>query len=314
MYAFRTFTARALTLSVHKCYNVRMKKIRLTAFAKANLSLNITGKSGNLHTLDSFMMSLDAFDTVTVCERGDDKIAVTFDKGAIDTENNTAYKAAAAVRDEIGCGVDIKVEKGIPVGAGLGGSSADGAAVLRALDLFYGFKAKGIDLRKIALSVGSDVPFMLTGGLARVTGVGDEMFFIENKLKVFAIGLMDEFVSTAEAYAEFDKLHNGGEYSPTDSKKMTELLLDGDENALKLCGNALYGAAARLAPSVEKNFDKLNAAGAIPCMTGSGGMVLGYFTDIDKFARAASALKGEKGFGVFSAAPTGVLHTWIERD
>lgn len=291
-----------------------MKKIRLTAFAKANLSLNVTGKRGGLHTLDSFMTSLDAFDTVTVSERGDDKIEVSFDTDAVDKVNNTAYKAAASVRDKIGRGADIKIEKGIPVGAGLGGSSADGAAVLRALDLFYGLNSHGVDVREAALSVGSDVPFMLTGGLARVTGVGEEMFFIENKLKLFGIGLMSENVSTAAAYAEFDKIHPTCEYSPTASQKMQELLLDGDFKALDYCGNALYEAAAKLAPSVTQNFDKLKAAGAVPCMTGSGGMVIGYFSDIDKFACAASALKNEKGFRVFSSAPTGILHEWIQRN
>ncbi|MCH5351021.1 MAG: hypothetical protein J1F39_03525 [Clostridiales bacterium] len=289
-----------------------MKKLRLNVFGKANLSLNITGKNV-LHTLDSVMMSVDAFDTVTVEERRDDKIEVSFDKAGIDSVKNTAYKAAAAVREVIGCGVKIEIEKGIPVGAGLGGSSADGAAVIRALDLFYGLSARGVDIRKTALSVGSDVPFMLTGGLARVTGTGEEMLFIENKLKLFAIGLMHEPVSTTEAYATFDKLHPTTEFSPTNTEKLTELLLDGDNNALKYIDNALYEAAAVLAPSVKVNFDKLKAAGAIPCMTGSGGMVLGYFTDIESFARAAQSLKHEKGFRVFSSAPTGILHEWIER-
>ena len=259
------------------------------------------------------MVSLDAFDTVTVSERSDDKINVKFDVDGIDTVNNTAYKAAAAIRECIGCGVDIEILKGIPVGAGLGGSSADGAAVIRALDLFYNLTSRGVDIRKIALSVGSDVPFMLTGGLAHVTGTGEEMLFIENKLKFFVIGLMNESVSTAEAYSEFDTLHPTFEYSPTDTKKLTDLLLDGDTAALNLIDNALFDAAAKLAPSVKTNYEKLKAAGGIPCMTGSGGMVLGYYTDIESFARAAQALKNEKGFRVFAPAPTGVLHEWIER-
>ncbi|MCH5157918.1 MAG: hypothetical protein J1F33_01850 [Clostridiales bacterium] len=290
-----------------------MKKLRLNVFGKSNLSLNITGKKERFHTLDSVMMSVDAFDTVTVCERSDDKIEVTFDTPGIDKVNNTAYKAAKLVCDKIGRGVDIQIEKGIPVGAGLGGSSADGAAVIRALDLFYGLSSHGIDIRKTALSVGSDVPFMLTGGLAQVTAMGEEMLFIENKLKLFAVGLMTETVSTAEAYALFDTLHPTMEYLPTETDKFVNLLLDGDIKALEYMDNALFEASAKLAPSVKTNFDKLKAAGAIPCMTGSGGMVLGYYTDIDAFARAALSFKTEKGFRVFSSAPTGILHEWIER-
>ena len=90
------------------------KSIKLRAFAKANLSLNITGydeKSGN-HTLDGFMMSLDAFDIVTLTERADAEINVKFVNADIG-EDNTAYRAAKAVHDIIGgYGYDITVEKG----------------------------------------------------------------------------------------------------------------------------------------------------------------------------------------------------------
>jgi len=113
------------------------KSVKITAFAKVNLSLNIEGRADGLHKLDSVMMSVDCFDTVTVTERADEKITVAFDDPTIDPVRNTAYKAAAAVCGKLHRGADISVQKGIPVGAGLGGSSADGAAVLRALDLFY---------------------------------------------------------------------------------------------------------------------------------------------------------------------------------
>lgn len=296
-------------------YNVGMEKsIRLRAFAKANLSLNITGKRDGLHTLDSVMVSLDAFDTVTVTERADDNICVRFFGAEVDPIKNTAYKAAAAVKAVTDIpGLDINIEKGIPIGAGLGGSSADGAAVLRALDLFYGLPSRGVDMRSLALSVGSDVPFMLTGGMARVTGVGEEMFFIENKLSLFAVGLMSGAVSTAAAYAEFDKLFPSGVFAPTDNEALCQKLLDADSSAIELAANALYEPAAKLCPSIKAQKERLTENGAVACMTGSGGMTLGWFTDIDKFALAASALKSESGFRVFSTPKTGVLHEWISR-
>ncbi len=287
------------------------RSLRLRAFAKANLSLNITGKAGGLHTLDSVMVSLDAFDTVTVTERDDDMISVKFLNADVDPVRNTAYKAAQSVRSEIGCGgFDIEIEKGIPVGAGLGGSSADGAAVLRALDLLYRLPARGVDMRKTALKVGSDVPFMLTGGTARVKGSGDDMFFVDNKLDLFAIGLISESVSTAEAYAQFDRMC-GDALCPTDNDALIDDLLDGKASALERLGNALYAPACALAPSVERNSRILRGAGASACMTGSGGMALGWFTDIEAFARAAVALKGEDGYRVFSKAPVGILHEWL---
>lgn len=290
------------------------KCVRLQAFAKANLSLNITGadvKSG-LHCLDSVMMTLDLFDTVTVTERTDGDIKVDFTNADIGADN-TAYKAARAVRDIIGgCGWDITVEKGIPIGAGLGGSSADGAAVLRALDVMYKLPSLGVDMRAVALSVGSDVPFMLTGGLARVRGTGEDLFFLENKLELFIVGLMSGRVSTANAYKTFDEMYAGKRYCPSDNERMCELLLSGDASALSCVGNALYEPASRLLPSIAEDASTLAEFGAAVNMTGSGGMVLGYFTDIEKFARCAHALSDRNGCHVFGIGKTGVLHTRIE--
>lgn len=288
------------------------KSVELKAFAKVNLSLNITGKrEDGMHLLDSVMMSVDKFDTVTVSERADSRINVKF-IGCDVGEDNTAYKAAKSVLDVIGGGVDITVEKGIPMGAGLGGSSADGAAVLRALDLFYKLPERGVDMRKAALSVGSDVPFMLTGGLARVTGVGEELFFIENKIKAFMVGLMPGFVSTAAAYRAFDEIH-GEKYLPVNNDAFCEKLLGGEQIDREFLGNALFEPAVKLLPEIERARNLLLSCGAATCMTGSGGMVVGYFTDIAEFVKCAGALCGERGFTVFAPAPTGILHKWINR-
>lgn len=289
-----------------------MKSLCLRAFAKANLSLNITGRSGGLHTLDSVMTTVDAFDTVTVTERADGRICVRFVNADIDPVDNTAYKAAVLVCDRLKKGVDISIEKGIPAAAGLGGSSADGAAVLRALDVFYRLPTHGIDMRKLALDVGSDVPFMLTGGAARVTGRGEELFFFRNKLPLFAVGLMSGTVSTAECFKTFDALGSGG--APTDNDRLCDLLLDGDKSAAALFGNALGDAAERLEPRIKTDADKLRACGAATCLTGSGGMTLGWFTDISLFAECAKKLGGEKGFRVFATADTGIRHEWINRE
>ena len=267
-----------------------------------------------MHTLDSVMMSLDCFDTVTVAERADKQIKVRFIGEDIDGEHNTAFAAAKAVQERIGCnGFDIAIEKGIPIGGGLGGSSADGAAVLRALDVFYRLPERGVSMRETALAVGSDVPFMLTGGLARVRGVGEDLFFIDNKLELFIVGLMSASVSTKAAYAKFDAIHSGGEYCPTDTEKLCEHLLSGDKRALEHLGNALYAPAVELEPSIADNIEALKACGAAVNMTGSGGTALGYFTDIGAFYACVQRLRGRPGFKVFAPAKTGVLHEWLQK-
>ncbi len=288
------------------------RTVKLRAFAKANLSLNITGVNdiSGLHELDSVMMTLDVCDTVTLFERDDERIVVKFTNADVG-ENNTAYNAARIVHDIIGgCGYDITVEKGIPIGAGLGGSSADGAAVLRALDVLYKLPTRGVDMRKTALSVGSDVPFMLTGGLARVRGTGDDLFFIENKLELFIVGLMSGSVSTAAAYKTFDELYREKMYCPTDTDGLCDKLLAGDRTALSHMGNALYAPAVKLLPSVGSDVETLTKLGAAVNMTGSGGMVLGYFTDLDKFVKCVQSLADRKVY-VFGVGKTGILHEHI---
>lgn len=290
------------------------KSVRLRAFAKVNLSLNIVGKNveRGMHELDSVMMSVDVFDTVTVTERADENITVRF-IGADIGADNTAYKAANAVYDIIGgCGWDIVVEKGIPVGAGLGGSSADGAAVLRGLDVMYRLPACGVDMRKVALSVGSDVPFMLTGGLARVRGVGEDLFFIENKLRLFMVGLMAGEVSTAAAYKKFDELYSDCKFCPTDTAALCDMLLAGDARATEHFGNALYAPAVDLLPEIENNARLLNGCGATVNLTGSGGMVIGVFTDMQKFCDCVSALKG-RDMRVFAPTRVGILHEHLDK-
>lgn len=291
-----------------------MKSIKLRAFAKANVSLNITGRNDGMHELDSIMLSLDVFDVVTVTERNDKNIAVSFINAEVDPVNNTAYRAAKAVQDKINCnGFDIVIEKRIPIGAGLGGSSADGAAVIRALDIFYGLTGLDVNVRELALSVGSDVPFMLTGGSARVCGKGEDLYFFKNKLELFAIGVMDEFVSTVDAYKTFDVQNPSNALSLCDNGELCELLMMGDKKALQSFSNGLTEAANILAPSVKRNLEKISSVGGVPCLTGSGGMVLGWFSDIEEFATACSVLRGEKGFRAFTTTNIGIIHEWLHK-
>ena len=108
------------------------------------------------------------------------------------------------------------------------------------------------------------------------------------------------------------QLYGDGVYCPTDTEAMCEKLLAGDSRALEYCGNALYAPAVELQPDIERNAALLRDR-AIVNMTGSGGTVLGYFTDIEKFYRCATELRGERGFRAFATAKTGVLHEWIEK-
>ena len=117
-----------------------MRKVKVKVPAKVNLTLDVLGLDGGYHSLKSFVASVNVFDTITVKARRDGKITLEnrgVDVGCDITDNN-AYKGAKSFIDTFGtCGVDIVIDKKIPVGGGLGGSSADIAGVLNALNRLF---------------------------------------------------------------------------------------------------------------------------------------------------------------------------------
>ena len=146
------------------------KMIQERACAKVNLTLGVTGRrSDGYHTLDSLMVTTDLCDDVTVTRCREVIVTCT---GMFLPYRNTLRAAAERYRALTGRGARIHVYKRIPAEAGLGGGSADAAAVLRGMQRLYG-EAEERDLYDIALRVGADVPFCLQGGLCRAQGVGE---------------------------------------------------------------------------------------------------------------------------------------------
>ncbi len=150
--------------------------MKAKAYAKINLTLDIIGKRADgYHLIDSVMQSVSLADEITV-EKADE-ITVECGKSEICGEHNIAYKAAQSFfyHTSLSGGAKIAIEKQIPLAAGLGGGSADAAAVICALDKIYDTKLSMAKLQQIALTVGADVPFCISGGTARVGGIGEEI-------------------------------------------------------------------------------------------------------------------------------------------
>ena len=278
--------------------DMQMRKIKLKVYSKINLSLNIEGVRGSLHALDSVMTSVDIADVITVCERFDDKLNVEFSCGNAFGENNTAYLAADILRKQFGdFGADIFIEKNIPVMAGMGGSSADAAGVIRALNCLFDFTMRGLSEHSAALKIGSDVPYMLYGGFARVSGSGENVKRIETDAELYFVTACGKSgVSTALSYAEFDKLHADKKFICSDNGKLAAALTSGDVSAvLSETGNALTEASCRLNPEISQTLELLSSVGAKKSiMTGSGAGCVGFFADFEEAAAAAEKLK-EKG-------------------
>lgn len=249
-----------------------MSYARIKSFAKVNLTLDITGVKGGYHMIDSVVASIDLADVITARSRTDGQINVTMHgEGCeyIEPEHNNAVKAARAFMQRFDtCGADICVWKNIPVGAGLGGSSADVAGVLRAMAKLYDVK-DFMAVKAIADNLGSDCGYMLTGGFARISGRGEVVKPIDSTLTLHMVLLVPEGgVSTAQCYA----LSDGQVKGLTMSDKCENALINGDlEGVAQSLNNHLYGAATLLNADVKGAKSELEEFAPLAVnMTGSG--------------------------------------------
>ena len=191
--------------------------------AKVNLSLRITGKDpkDGYHYIDSIFDPVSLYDIIDIVKTDNDLITVTDVRGAlkIPQEKNIVYKAAFLFKSayDIKGGVDIKLYKNIPNGAGLGGGSSNAAAVLHAMNDIFKVKAPLKALSALAFKLGSDVPFFIYNTTARVTGKGEKITPITRKKTLWYVLLCkNTHVATKKAYELLDnekKLTFGNSYN-----------------------------------------------------------------------------------------------------
>ena len=257
------------------------------AFAKLNLTLGVLYKrTDGYHALDSLMVTTDLFDPITV-EKARDVEVVT--EGADLPYENTMYKAAVLYKQLSGKGALIRCRKRLPSEAGMGGGSADAAAVLRALQRLYRMVTEQ-ELYEIALKVGADVPFCLRGGLCRCEGVGEILTPVPCPELHFCVVRPERGVSTAALFRARPMPR-----PRVQTLRATELIATGRlREAAPLMENALQAPAEALVPEIRTARESLLNAGALSaCMTGSGSAVFGVFEDADRAKAAAEAL-GER--------------------
>lgn len=269
--------------------------VRVKAYAKLNLTLAITGVEGGYHTLDSLVCSLDIYDLIKMSKRKDNLVTVNMHgcgSETIEFENNNAVKAAESYIGAFGThGVDIEIFKNIPLGAGLGGSSADAAGVLRGMSKLYGSGSER-ELKAMADMLGSDTGYMLSGGYARLTGRGENVRAVDCKSRLhFLLLLPPDGVSTAECYKLYDEM-------PKPHKSREEAvvaLCEGNLAALgeSLC-NSLYEPACRLNGNIKTAYEELSAFSPLGVnMTGSGSCVYALFENAEYCAWAKSRYRGK---------------------
>ncbi|MBE6802342.1 MAG: 4-(cytidine 5'-diphospho)-2-C-methyl-D-erythritol kinase [Ruminococcaceae bacterium] len=281
-------------------------KLTVKANAKINLILDVTGiKKNGYHSLFTIMQSISLGDTVSVEKTDGDDITVSCTVPGVPTDSrNIVYKCAVKFFEYANItenrGIHIHIDKVTPFCAGMGGGSADGAAVLVALNKIFNTNYSEKILCRIGVKVGADIPFCIVGGTALALDTGAVLAPLTDVEGYYIVVVKPEDgVSTKEAYAAVDSLTD---MKHTKNKEMLEFFADGEiHNALKLCGN-VFEQALEVPGRVDIK-DICNKNGAVAsCMTGSGSAVYGIFEEKSDAENSIKELK-EKFANVYLCTP-----------
>ena len=263
--------------------------MQLKANAKINWSLDITGiRPDGYHLMDMLMQPIELHDTITLTPAEDLTLVTSGSPLLKADEKHLAMRAARLLKEYTGTqrGASISVFKRIPVGAGLGGGSADAAAVLYGLNQLWGTDLSQTELENLGLRLGADIPFCLRGGLTRTRGIGEDMENLPcGRLFPLVVIQPCRGLSTREVFGAF-------RFSPAlvhpDTETSVHSLAAGDLLPLrKSLGNVLQPVSVEMQPEIGRCIRKLKESGAeIALMTGSGSAVFGVFRSREK-ARAA---------------------------
>jgi len=274
----------------------------IKAHAKINLTLDILYKRPDgYHELETVMQSIELHDILELTRTGGE-ITFSADSNDVPTgPRNLAWQAAALLKAETGCrfGVRIKLKKFIPIAAGLGGGSADAAAVLAGLNRIWELDLSKKELAFIGGKIGSDVPFCIYGGAALARGRGELVTPLKQAPVLSLVLVKPPFgLSTAEVYRKFSEGGcRAGAFKRVDTEGMVRAveLRDGFSVALFLA-NALEPVVVEMKPEIAVIKEKLLYAGALGAlMSGSGPTVFGVFESYEQAQRAAAKLGEARG-------------------
>lgn len=277
-----------------------MTEVTVVCCAKVNLTLDVLDlRPDGYHNIESVMQSIDLSDTLHVRTTPGSGIVVESDSPeAPSGPGNTVYTACELFKEAAGVDVRIAVsiEKKVPVQAGLGGGSSDAAGALSALNSIFGSPLSGVALADIAVKVGSDVPFFLTGGTALVKGRGEIVEKLPDAPQMDIVIVKPDFgVSTAWAYSRLSErlLRQGGT-----AGKMVDAIRRGDRKGIIIgLANDFEHVVADeylLVAESKRRMADLGADGTL--LSGSGAAVFGVFPDAQRAQRACTALESAYDF------------------
>lgn len=270
-------------------------KYHVKAPAKINLSLDVLGKrEDGYHEVEMVMTTVDLADRLEISHKEENSISIlSHNRFVPDDERNLAYKAAKLLKEKfrIQTGVNIKIEKNIPVAAGLAGGSSDAAAALKGLNQLWNLGLSVEELATLGAEIGSDVSFCVYGGTALAKGRGEKIQPLPAPPKCWVILAKPSIgVSTSDVYGRLDVSN----IEHPNTGKMIEAIKKGNyELMCANLGNVLESVTLEMHPEVKqiKEYMKRFGADAV-LMSGSGPTVFGLVRYDSRLQRIYNGLRG----------------------
>lgn len=272
-----------------------MNSIAVKAYAKINLGLDVIRKRPDgYHDVKMIMQTVNLYDTIVIKKTKFRSVTVQTNLYYLPTDHrNLAYKAAQLFRETCNFrdGLNISLNKRIPVAAGLAGGSADAAATLKGLNELYQTGLSLDELMKLGLQLGADVPYCLLMGTALSEGIGEILRPLP-KLPHCFILLVKPDINVSTKYV-YENLHLDKGINHPDIDSMIEALNENDLYKLApLMGNILEAVTAREYPLIEEiKRIMINMGALTSLMSGSGSTVFGIFDNRNNAEKALNFFK-----------------------
>ena len=259
-----------------------MNCIELKSRAKINLSIDVLGKrEDGYHLVEMIMQTIDLYDVIKIRELSSDDIIIKSNSKDIPLDDtNIVYKAINLLRDKfnINKGIEVFLQKNIPIAAGMAGGSSNAAAILVGLNKLWSLNLSELDLQELGLNLGADVPFCISGKTALAKGIGEELTFVKGLPKDISILICkpEIFVSTKDVYEGLDL--NNIQIRPN-NEKLLEYLKEEDVSSLaKNMVNVLEGVTSNSYIEIKDIENTIMENGALgSMMSGSGPTVFGLY-------------------------------------
>ncbi len=255
-----------------------MDSIRLKARAKINLSLDVLGKrEDGYHDVRMVMQTIGIYDRLIITKIPEDEIRIQ--SNLFYLQNNLIYKAAKLLKDEFGFagGVDVNLNKFIPVAAGMAGGSTDAASTLFGINKIYELGLSQNKLMELGVQIGADVPYCIMRGTALAEGIGEQLSRLKPVPHMWIVVAKPPInISTKLVYEQLDM--NDILYHPNVDKMIQAINKESIEEIAANMGNVLERVTIPLYPIIDSIKNDMLSHGAINAMmSGSGPTVFGIF-------------------------------------